>query len=179
MRENVPPAQTGNETAPVPAKVAGLAGQRQLGVLVATHTGHSPLKILLFAVGMVAVGVGVAALGAFLRFLFVLGLAIIFFAFVAVAFGVKAVAAGTFGSFVYSGGFVHREKRRLRAVGWTEVAALRRVRAGSVMPAHPKPETVIGHQAVLHDGALLDVGSEKVTPRVEQAATAAGVLVTG
>jgi hypothetical protein len=163
----------------VPHKVADLADRHGLGSLVAVHKGHSPLGILLFAAGMVAAGVGVAALGALLRFLFVVGLAIIIFAFVAVFFALKTAATGMAGTFVYGGGFVVREKRALRVVAWTQVAELRRVRAGSVMPAHPEPDQVTWHKAVLRDGTQLDVGSDKVAPRVEELAGAAGIPVSG
>jgi hypothetical protein len=165
--------------AKVPPKVAALADQYRLGALVTVHTGHNPFRILLFAAGMFAVGVGVAALGAFLRFLFVLGLAIIFFGLVAVFFGLKVAATGAVGNFVYSGGFVIREKRGLRAVPWPEVTELRRVRAGTVMPAHPEPDSVMFLKAVLRDGMQLDVGSDKITPKVEETATAARVPISG
>lgn len=164
---------------PPPAKVAELATQRGLGPLVAVHKGHSPVRILLFAVGLFAVGIGVAALGAFVKFLFVLGLAIVFFGFVAIVFALKAMATGTIGSFVYHGGFVLREKRRLRAVLWPEVTELRRVRAATVMPAHPQPDAVLWHKAVLRDGMQLDLGSDKIVPRVEEIATAARVPIAG
>ena len=172
-------AQTSVPTGKAPAKVTQLANQHRLGQLVAVTTGHNPLKIVLFAVGLFAAGIGVAALGAFLKFLFVLGLAIMFFGLVAVFFAVKVAATGTEASYVYSGGFVLRKKRGLRAVTWQEVTELRRVRAGTVMPAHPLPDSTIWHKAVLRDGTQLDVGGDKVAPRVEEIATAARVPVSG
>lgn len=166
-------------TSKAPAKVTGLADQHRLGALVAVTTGHNPLKIVVFAVGLFAAGIGVAALGAFLKFLFVVGLAIMFFGLVAVFFAVKVAATGTEASYVYSGGFVLRKKRDLRAVTWPEVTELRRVRAGTVMPAHPLPDSTIWHKAVLRDGTQLDVGGDKVAPRVEEIAAAARVPVSG
>jgi hypothetical protein len=162
-----------------PAKVADLANQHRLGSLVAVTTGHNPVKIVLFAVGLFAVGIGVAALGAFVKFLFVVGLAIVFFGFVAVFFAVKVAATGTEASYVYGGGFVIRKKRDLRVVTWPEVTELRRVRAGTVMPAHPEPDSTMWHKAVLRDGTQLDVGGDRVAPRVEEIAAAARVPVSG
>jgi hypothetical protein len=167
------------QLAKVPRKVAELADRHGLGTLVAVHKGHTALGTVLFAAGMFAAGVGVAALGGILRFLFVLGLAIIIFSFVAVAFALKTAAAGVVGTFIYSNGFVLREKRRLQVVPWTQVAELRRVRAGTVMPAHPVPEQVTWHKAVLRDGTQLDVGSDKVAPRVEELAAAVRIPVSG
>jgi hypothetical protein len=167
------------EPGKVPPKVAAIAGQYRLGGLVAVTTGHNPFKIVGFAVGLFVAGIGVAALGAFVRFLFVLGLAVMFFGFVAIAFAVKVAAAGVEASYVYSGGFVVRKKRDLRAVTWPEVTQLRRVRAGTVMPAHPLPDSTMFHKAVLRDGTQLDVGGDKVAPRVEEIAVAASVPVSG
>lgn len=59
------------------------------------------------------------------------------------------------------------------------VAELRRVRAASVMPAHPVKDAVLWHKAVLRDGAQLDVGSDKIVPRVEEIAALARVPVSG
>jgi hypothetical protein len=167
------------ESIKAPPKVADLATQRGLGTLVAVHTGHNAVRIILFAVGLFAVGIGIAALGVFVKFLVVLGLAIVFFGFVSLVFVVRVLVKGIEASFVYAGGFVLREKRVLRAVTWPEVTELRRVRAAAVMPAHPKPEAVLWHKAVLRDGALVDVGSDKVSSRVEEIAVAARVPVSG
>jgi hypothetical protein len=165
----------------VPARVEQAAAEQRLGPLVGATKGSNPFANFLFALlvsaailgvtlGAASLGFGGRAVRSILLFAFAISVLWLFFAVVGLFSGFRRF-------YLFAGGVVRWQNGRVRAVPWSQVTAVTRLRAGKTCSGY-ELHLAGGRKLVVEAVETIDAGRE-FGLLIEEAAGRAGYQVTG